>query len=162
VGGTADDRVRRAAGRRDGHWRRPGLDYLDRYRELFEVELVISDDVPAEWQAQMHRTRTKVEWLPYDLVPVCRKGERSARDKVPLRRLTARDISLAFDKGTVDLPDEQIGLSQERARQKRRAQAVTIQLSATEYDALSRAAATQHTKIPRLITDTLRGQGILP
>jgi predicted SAM-dependent methyltransferase len=57
-----------------GHWRRPGLDYLDRYRELFEVELVTSDDVPAEWQTRMLRARTAVEWLAYDLVPVCRKG----------------------------------------------------------------------------------------
>jgi SAM-dependent methyltransferase len=146
-----------------GHWRRPGLDYLDRYRELFEVELVMSDDVPAEWQAQMHRTKTKVEWLPYDVVPVCRKGERSASDKVPLRRLTTRDMSPAFDKGDIELPDEQIRLSQGSTRaEKRCAQAVTIQLSTIEYDALSCAAAAKHTKIPRLIMDALRNQGFLP
>jgi predicted SAM-dependent methyltransferase len=54
-----------------GHWRRPGLDYLERYRECFELDMVTADEVPAEWQAHMHRRQGVDGWLPYDLIPLC-------------------------------------------------------------------------------------------
>jgi ubiquinone/menaquinone biosynthesis C-methylase UbiE len=55
------------------HWRRPGLEYLDRYREMFVVEVVTSNDPPAEWQPRLHRSKSSPEWLDYDVLPLCRK-----------------------------------------------------------------------------------------
>jgi SAM-dependent methyltransferase len=34
-----------------GHWRRPGVDYLDRFKSLFSVDLVLTHDAQEIWQS---------------------------------------------------------------------------------------------------------------
>ena len=68
-----------------------------------------------------------------------------------------------FSKGHERAPEEQIPVLQDRARsrQRRVGGAVTLSLSAVEYQALKRAAEAKHVRVATLVLDLLRERGLL-